>query len=75
MRLYLCALPKMLSKNLLQLWTLFACDSGFCREPRLWHTWRAGKKCLLGLPLSKWFHGGERGTDVDNFAISAFGFG
>lgn len=47
--------------SLFELLTLLTCNSGFCREPRLWHTWRAGEKCLLGLPLSKWCHGVERG--------------
>lgn len=34
---------------------------GICGEPRLWNTRRTCEKCLLGLPLSKWCHGIERG--------------
>jgi hypothetical protein len=71
----MCYLILLYAISLFELLTLFTCDSGFCRKPRLWHTRRAGEKCLLGLPLSKWLHGVERGTDEDKYVVPACGFG
>ncbi|GMI80106.1 hypothetical protein HRI_001679900 [Hibiscus trionum] len=45
-----------------ELWTSNFLAYQVFAESRLWDTWGKGEECLLGLSLSKWCHGIERGV-------------